>query len=124
MRILQKNFLANSLMFFHFLWGVWILGGTALAVVGYFKFYPTIWFFYFFTLVANGIFVFFLKYCPLTIAETEVRLNSKNRNEPMEAFSYYWIKRITGVSIPSYSMKLLFLILYLLNFMSYMYWMR
>lgn len=111
-------------MLLHFLWGGWILGGTFLAVVGIFKNVPSIWFIYIIIILVNGVFVFFLKYCPLTIAEKGARSLSKNNREPTEAFSHYWIKRVTGISIPSYSMKILFVLLYLLNVISYLYWMR
>lgn len=124
MRTIRKNFLANVLMLLHFLWGGWILGGTALAVIGYFTNFPIIWLIYIFTITVNGAIAFFLKYCPLTIVEKGARLNSKNSNEPTEAFSHYWVRRVTGISIPPYSIRLLFIILYLLNFLSYMYWIR
>ena len=89
--------LANSIALFHLLWGLWGAVGVVLALNGYYPKHPVAWGIYLIAMIANGFYLRFFKHCPLTVWEKRTRLKYNSQIKNLDAFSAYYLEKLTGI---------------------------
>lgn len=122
---MRKTFyrlIANSIALFHLLWGLWGAVGIVLALNGYYPKHPFAWTVYLVAMVGNGLYLKYLKHCPLTIWEKNIRIQYSPKAKILDTYSTYYLEKLTGMKTTAGIVWVFIWSIYLGNFLALLIW--